>query len=130
MYLVLGYILLLPEQYAASCSNSDGSELSLLTPPPGGIARAKFYADDVFGACKDFYEAYELLDQHLLPRIAWSKLKLSFKKLELFMDEITILRVIHYIHIIIKTKEARSIRISQFPTLTDTKGVRSFLATI
>jgi hypothetical protein len=46
------------------------------------------------------------------------------------MLEINALGIIHRIHGVVKTKEARSLRISQFPTLTDTKGVRSFLATV
>jgi hypothetical protein len=46
------------------------------------------------------------------------------------MSEINALGIVHGIHGVVKTKEARSLWISQFPTPTDTKGVRSFLATV
>jgi hypothetical protein len=68
MLLVLGPIPPLPDRYIAA--SGDGSKPSLLTPPLGGIAKTRFYADNVFRAGKDFYNTYDLLKQHLLPRIA------------------------------------------------------------
>ena len=67
MLLALGPIPPLPDRYIAA--SGDGSEPSLLTPPLGGVAKTRFYTDDVFRASKNFYDAYDLLEQHLLPRI-------------------------------------------------------------
>jgi hypothetical protein len=68
MLLALGPIPPLPDRYIAA--SRDSSELSLLTPPLGGVAKTRFYTDNVFRAGKNFYNAYDLLEQHLLLRIA------------------------------------------------------------
>jgi hypothetical protein len=41
----------------------------------------KFYFDDIFSGHKSVDEALYFLESELLPRIEWSQLKLSFKKL-------------------------------------------------
>jgi hypothetical protein len=68
MLLALGPIPPLPNRYITA--SGDGSEPLLLIPPLGGVAKTRFYADDVFRASKNFYNAYDLLEQHLLLRIA------------------------------------------------------------
>jgi hypothetical protein len=68
MLLALGPIPPLPDRYIAA--SGDGSKPLLLTPPLGGIAKTRFYTDNVFRAGKDFYNTYDLLEQHLLLRIA------------------------------------------------------------
>jgi len=62
---------------------------------------------------------YEFLQDHLLLRIEWSMLKLSFKKLRLFCDEICALRLIYKIGGIMSTKPKRADRIRHFPVPTN-----------
>jgi hypothetical protein len=68
MLLALGPIPPLPDRYIAT--SRDSSELLLLIPPLGGVAKTRFYTDDVFRASKNFYNAFDLLEQHLLLHIA------------------------------------------------------------
>jgi hypothetical protein len=57
---------------------------------------------------------YEFLQDYLLPRIEWSMLKLLFKKLRLFCDEICALGFIYKIGGIMSTKPERADRICHF----------------
>jgi hypothetical protein len=122
MLVILGYIPLF---------NGSGEEPSLLnsssedTLPP-----LKFYFDDIFGGHKSVDKAVHFLESELLPQIKWSQLKLSFKKLRLFYDQVTALSVDHRIHGVIQTKVSCTEKIQSFPVLTELGGVQSFLGTI
>jgi hypothetical protein len=108
-----------------------GAEPSLLAPssehsrPP-----IKFYFDDILSGHLDQFKAFEFLRDHFLPRVDWSMLKLSFKKLRLFQSEVTALGVTHQIHGIIKTKSSRSEKIQEFPTPSSIENIRQFLGTV
>jgi transposase InsO family protein len=123
MYIALGYIPPLPD--------GTGEEPSLLASDrPDQLPSVKHYFDDVFGGHKDATEALEFLENHLLPRMDWAQLKLSFKKLKLFQSEILALGVTHLVHGVVKTKEARTKKIKDFPVPTDIRGIKSFLGTV
>lgn len=97
MNIALGAISKLPDGIITE-EEKNGSEPSLLHQShPDETDKLKFYMDDIFGALRDFASSYAYLRDHLLPRIAWAKFRLSFKKLRLFMDEIEALGVIHNI---------------------------------
>ena len=56
-----------------------------------------FFMDDIFSAHSDFNSQFLFLRDHFLPRIKWARLRLSFKKLRLFMSSITALGITHQV---------------------------------
>ncbi|KAI0992935.1 hypothetical protein K3495_g15249, partial [Podosphaera aphanis] len=129
MYIMLGEIPPVPEEFRTQ--ECDGSEPSLLkAPEQDAVEPMKFYMDDLFTGNRTPEEAYQFLEQHLLPRIAWGMLKLSFKKVKVFMEEIEACGTLHKAGGIIVIKHKRSEKISKFPTPISQHGVLSFLATI
>lgn len=56
-----------------------------------------FYQDDLFGGAELFDEMLKFLKDHLFPRLEWAKLRLSFKKLKLFVADITVLGTRHHV---------------------------------
>lgn len=134
LYLTFGYIPPLPKGEHIDKDNFerfDGSFPSVLEPSSqDGIALVKFYMDDIFTGSKTPEEAYDVLRNHLLPRLVFAKLRLSFKKMHIFVDSITALGVRHLAGGIMHTKPERAERIRIFPIPKDQRGVRSFLATV
>jgi hypothetical protein len=57
-------------------------------------------------------------------------LKLSFKKLRLFYNQVTALGVDHRIYGVVQTKVSCIEKIQSFPVLIELGGVQSFLGTI
>jgi len=93
MYIAIGAI---PKSEGAILGGFDDVEPSLLVSgSPGGLPNLVFYMDDIFSGCKTFEEGYNYLEYYLLPWLLWSRLKLSFKKLKLFMDRILALGIVH-----------------------------------
>ena len=77
MLITFGYIPPLPD--------GSGEEPSLLMPlAEDQAAPHSFYFDDIFSGFMNAGTALQFLEDHFLPRIAWSMMKLSFKKLRLF----------------------------------------------
>ncbi|KAI1005899.1 hypothetical protein K3495_g2318 [Podosphaera aphanis] len=122
MYLVLGWIP----------PNIDHPEIeSLLASKTADVLpECTFYIDDIFSGFKTFEQGYTLLAEKILPRLDWAKLRLSFKKMELFVEETVALGVHHSAGGIVKTKTERCESIRRFPTPRDTSDVRKFLGTI
>ncbi len=130
MNIALGAIPKLPDGMVTT-EGKDGSEPSLLHQShPDESDKLKFYMDDIFGAFQDFDSGYAYLKDHLLPRIAWAKFRLSFKKLRLFMDEIDALGVIHKTGGVSVVKYDRAAKIKQWPTPKDSTDVKSFVASV
>ncbi|POS82059.1 hypothetical protein EPUL_005888, partial [Erysiphe pulchra] len=77
-----------------------------------------------------FEEGYSVLENELFPRLAWAKLKLSFKKLELFVEETVALGVLHKAGGRILTKPQRCEKIRSFPAPKSATEVRRFLGAI
>ena len=129
MFVALGPIPPLPLELQTPRYNR--SKPSLLSSDSVDRApHVKFYMDDIFSGKETPQEMYEFLQDHLLPRIEWSMLKLSFKKLRLFCDEICALGLIHKIGGIMSTKPERADRIRHFPILTNQTMIRSFLGLV
>ncbi|KAI0995442.1 hypothetical protein K3495_g12736 [Podosphaera aphanis] len=106
----------------------DGSEPSLLrAQAETEAAKVRFYVDDIFAGCTSVPEAYVTLRDHLLPRLDWANLRLSFKKLKLFSTNITALGLVHKAGGMIEPKVGRADKIRQFPVPKNQSEIRSFL---
>jgi hypothetical protein len=128
IYVVLGPI---PKSQKAILGGYNDSEPSLLSAKsPEELPPTKFYMDNIFLGLKTYEEGYEFLSEHLLPRLLWSQLKLSFKKLKLFMDQITALGIVHKAGGLVQVKPNRAEKIRNFPVPKDATGVRQFTGTI
>ena len=73
---------------------------------------------------------YKFLQDYLLLQIELFMLKLLFKKLQLFCDEICALGLIYKIGGIMSTKPERADRICHFPVPTNQIMVQSFLGLV
>ncbi|KAI0991863.1 hypothetical protein K3495_g16324, partial [Podosphaera aphanis] len=129
MNIALGALPKLPNNLKAD-DGSDGSESSLLHHKEIDNEDLKFYMDDIFGAYPSFQAGFSHLQFRLLPRIAWAKFRLSFKKLRLFMDEIDALGVIHKTGGTSVVKYDRAAKIKQWPIPKDVTDVKSFVASV
>lgn len=105
-------------------------EPSLLHSTPEQMQDLVYYVDDIFGAHKTIEDQLHFIEHHFFPRILWSRLKLSFKKLELLVQDIVALGERHVAGGMIRPTPERLRKIAEWPTPTDAKGVRSFLGTI
>lgn len=70
------------------------------------------------------------LKDQFLPRLEWPKLRLSFKKLRVFVDRIRALGVTHEIDGIVRIVEDRIKKIASFPAPKYQTDVRSFIGTV
>lgn len=86
--------------------------------------------DDVLGGFPDFESGFAFLRDHFLPRIEWAGLKLSFKKLRLFCDQVTALGTEHQIGAKASILPDRVRRIAKWPTPSCIKEVRSCLGAL
>ncbi|KAI0995725.1 hypothetical protein K3495_g12453 [Podosphaera aphanis] len=122
MYLVLGQV--------PPTDTFEGMDSLLLPKKEGQLPGATFYIDDIFSGFRTFDEGYRLLEEELLPRLAWAKLRLSFKKLELFVTETVALGVTHRAGGTMVTKTERCDKIRDFPVPKDASDIRKFLGVI
>ena len=107
------------------------NEPSLLhSGSPDDLPVLTFYMDDFFGGFRTFEELYDFLRQHFLPRVEWARLRLSFKKLQLFQNQIKALGVTHAVGGHVHILEDRIAKIAQWPTPLDQTGVRAFLGIV
>jgi hypothetical protein len=128
MYIVMGPI---PRSRRAVEEGYDDSEPSLITTASEGtLPKSCFYMDDIMGGFRTFEEAYEFLEQHLLPRLLWSQLKLSFKKAKLFLTQVMALGIVHIGGGKLQIKPERSIKIRLFPVPKDATSVRRFMGAV
>ncbi|KAI0996806.1 hypothetical protein K3495_g11380 [Podosphaera aphanis] len=122
MYLALGEI---PPNKAGV-----GQESSLIYgKSPRELAVSAFYMDDVFGGSKTYETAYESLER-LLSRLRWARLRLSFQKLKLFVDQIVALGVSHKIGGIVQIVTERSQKLKEWPIPKNATQVRAFIGAI
>jgi hypothetical protein len=127
MYIVLGAIPPL-QQMSGEFSPPEPSLLS--ADALDTLPLCKFYIDDIFSGTKDYQSAYNLLEQHLLPRLLWSKLKLLFKKLKLFISSIVALGIEIMTRGKVRVKPDRAKKIRSFPVPTSDTEVRRFIGCI
>jgi len=119
MYLVLGEIP----------PNDDrvGQEPSLLTgETENTLPPCCFYMDDVFSGFSNYDTAFKFLEENLLPRLLWAKLRLSFKKLRLFMHQVKALGVLHSAGGSVHILPDRVDKIRNWPVPKNASDVRGF----
>ncbi|PKK41099.1 hypothetical protein CI102_14560 [Trichoderma harzianum] len=64
------------------------AEPSLLAPmAEGSVTPLESYMDDIFGKFESMEAQWHFVKNHLLPRLLWSLLKLSFRKVAIGMTE-------------------------------------------
>ena len=119
VYKALGFIP--PPSPEPSLLHSDNPS----TPPP-----LSTYMDDIFGGFRTFDDMFKFLRDHFFPRIEWARLKLSFKKLKLFMDRIKALGVVHVVGGLVYIVSERIEKIAKWPTPTNPTEVRAFLGVV
>lgn len=113
MYLVLGEIPPLP---AVGGEDPVGFEPSFLIPPEEDkLPKCSFYMDDIFTGASTFDEMYDFLANDFFPRMVWSMLKLSFKKMKLFQHEVLALGLVHASGGVVRIKQERAERIRNWP---------------
>jgi hypothetical protein len=122
MYIVLGVV--------PPSASFPGMESALVSDSPTSLPKCTSYVDDIFSGCRTFDEGYSVLEDELLPRIDWARLRLSFKKLELFVEETIALGVHHKSGGVLYTKAERCDKIRNWPTPRTATDVRAFLGTI
>ena len=99
-----------------SITGADGYEPSLLHAMDSPfVAPTCFYIDDIFFGHSSFEIAFCFLRDHLLLRIEWSMLKLSFEELVLFTDGIEALGLTYLAGGRVRIKHACSERIRNWP---------------
>ncbi|KAI0996530.1 hypothetical protein K3495_g11651 [Podosphaera aphanis] len=102
----------------------------LASSSPNSLPKVAFYVDDIFSGFEHFDQGYDILENQLLPRLVWAKLKLSFKKLELFVASTTVLGVLHKAGDVLITKLERCERIRNWPVSKNTTDIRKFLGAV
>jgi hypothetical protein len=122
MYITLGEI--------PATENFPGWPSTLATESEGELPKNAFYIDDIFAGITTFEEGYSYMKDVLFPRIEWAKLKLSFQKLELFIDEVTALGIVYRSGGKVLTKPERAEKIHDWPIPKNLIDVRAFLGAI
>ena len=97
--------------------SNDSASLSMFT----------FYMNDFFDDFVNFEKQYVFLKEHFLSRIEWARLLLSFKKLQLFAEEIRALSVIHFVDDFVRILKERIVKIVRWSMLKNQFDVRDFL---
>ncbi|PPJ53210.1 hypothetical protein CBER1_11916 [Cercospora berteroae] len=89
-----------------------------------------FYIDDMFCGHSSWGKQWAFIRDHLLPRLRWAKLKLSFDKVKIGVSEMLALGEIHHIGGKISPKPQRVQKILDWPTPQTQTDVRSFMGSI
>ena len=116
---------------AFGCIPAPNPEPSLLhSSDPQKSAPLTFYMDDFFGGFPDFESLFVFLRDHFFPRIEWAKFRLSFKKLQLFMNSMKALGVTHSVGGHVHITPSRAEKIAKWPVPIDATGVRAFIGSV
>ena len=97
--------------------SNDSASLSMLT----------FYMNDFFDEFASFEKQYVFLKKHFLSRVEWTRLLLSFKKLQLFVEKIRTLNVIHSVDDFVRILKKRIVKIVRWSVSKNQFDVRDFL---
>jgi hypothetical protein len=89
-----------------------------------------FYMNDFFDEFQIFHDLYEYLRDHFLSSIAWIKLRLFFKKMHLFKNEMNALKITHFVNDFIKILKNSFKRIAKWSILTNQIDVQAFLRVV
>lgn len=100
-------------------------------PEPTLLGREfDIYVDDMFWGHETFAEAFTFIFDHFLPRLMWAILRMSFKKLELFMTTIFGIGMSFSVGGAIAIKPDRVAKIMSWPPPFTKSDVRSFMGAI
>ncbi|PHH85636.1 hypothetical protein CDD83_146 [Cordyceps sp. RAO-2017] len=102
-------------------------EPSLLSPAGPGMAPVLNYIDDVFCLHQAFPEQWAFIRDHLLPRFSWALLRLSFKKVQIGMTEVTAIGWIHRVNGETLVKPSRTDKLKKWPVPVNQTQVRGFI---
>jgi hypothetical protein len=105
--------------------NPEPSLLTMKDPAP-----VVSFVDDLYGGAESFENMYQFLRGHFFPRIEWAGLRLSFKKLALFVTEVDALGIHHEVGGHMSIKENRIQKIVEYPPPTNQTEVRAFLGVL
>lgn len=96
----------------------------------GKLKPVDTYIDDIFCKYEDFPTQWQFIKDHLLPRILWSLMKLSFSKVALSMDEIMAVSWCYRIGGRMSIKAARAAKLREWPVPIGQIAVRSFIGAV
>lgn len=88
-----------------------------------------FYIDNMFVAHSSWSEQWTFIRDHLLLRLLWAGLKLSFEKIKIGLDQIVALRELHLSSGRKAPKPKRIQKLLDWPQPQNQTDVRSFLGT-
>ena len=91
------------------------------------LSQVIFYMNDIFEDYMSFDTQFDFLERHFFPQIEWVKMKLSFKKLHLFISKIRTLDVNHIVDEKIKIIEKCIRKIVEWLISINICSVRAFL---
>ncbi|KAI1000862.1 hypothetical protein K3495_g7340 [Podosphaera aphanis] len=111
MYIELGEIPHNDDGFGAESSLTHGNS-------PEELATAAFYMDDVFCRTNTYESAYQSLEK-MLCRLRWARLRLSFQKLKLFVNNIIALGVSHTVGGTVQVVTERSLKLREWPVPKD-----------
>lgn len=97
---------------------------------PEGLHDLAFYIDDIFPAHATWQEHYLFLRDHLLPRLLWARLPLSFGKIKIGLKKMLALGEVHEAGGKISIKPERIRLIMEWPIPSTPTDIRSFLGTV
>lgn len=96
---------------------------------PGELPQMTFYIDDMFPAHSSWDHHWRFIKFHLLPRLLWAKLRLSFSKIKIGMDQIVALGETHLAGGRIAPKPDRVRTLLDWPQPQNQTEVRALLGT-
>lgn len=106
-------------------------EPSLAAPKSlGDLSPLTSYMDDVFCKHTSFEDQWLFIKDHLLPRLLWTLMKLSFKKVSLGMKSITAVGWVHEVGGSMFIKLDRASKLKEWPVPKNQTAVRSFLGAV
>lgn len=100
-------------------------------PEPNLIGKSfRVYVDDMFMKHNGFWDQFLFIRDHWLPRLAWARLRLSWKKLYIFMNQMGCLGVECYLDGSQRIRPSRTNKILEWPTPTNASDVRKFMGAV
>ncbi|OQO11727.1 hypothetical protein B0A48_03454 [Cryoendolithus antarcticus] len=88
-----------------------------------------FYIDDIFPAHTTWKDHWHFIRQHLLPRLLWARLRLSFSKVKIGLGEVVALGELHMAGGRVAPKPERVRVLLDWPECQNPSDIRSFLGT-
>ena len=110
------------------CISVFNSEFSLLHfSDSQKSAFLTFYMNDFFEKFSDFESLFIFLRDHFFSRIEWAKFRLSFKKLQLFMNSMRALEITHSVSGHVSITFSKAEKIVKWSVSIDAIEIRAFI---